>query len=43
MYSFLVLLAGILQSAMMSFNGLLAESVSLWGSASWSTLPAASC
>lgn len=31
MYSFLVLLAGILQSAMMSFNGLLAESVSLWG------------
>ena len=31
MYSFLVLLAGVLQSAMMSFNGLLAESVSLWG------------
>lgn len=31
MYSFLVLLAGILQSAMISFNGLLAESVSLWG------------
>ena len=31
MYSFLVLLAGILQSAIMSFNGLLAESVSLWG------------
>ena len=31
MYSFLVLLAGILQSAMMIFNGLLAESVSLWG------------
>ncbi|MCI8430801.1 MAG: DMT family transporter [Lachnospiraceae bacterium] len=31
MYSLLVLLAGILQSAMMSFNGLLAESVSLWG------------
>ena len=31
MYSFLVLLAGILQSAMMRFNGLLAESVSLWG------------
>ena len=31
MYSFLVRLAGILQSAMMSFNGLLAESVSLWG------------
>ena len=31
MYSFLVLLAGICQSAMMSFNGLLAESVSLWG------------
>ena len=31
MYSFLVLLAGILQSAMMSINGLLAESVSLWG------------
>ena len=31
MYSFLVLLAGILQSAMMSFNGLLAESVSIWG------------
>lgn len=31
MYSFLVLLAGILQSAMMSFNGLLAESMSLWG------------
>lgn len=31
MYSLLVLLAGILQSAMMSFNGLLAESLSLWG------------
>lgn len=31
MYPFLVLLAGILQSAMMSFNGLLAESLSLWG------------
>lgn len=31
MYSFFVLLAGILQAAMMSFNGLLAESVSLWG------------
>lgn len=31
MYSFLTLLAGALQSAMMSFNGLLAESLSLWG------------
>ena len=31
MYSFLVLLAGVLQSAMMSFNGLLSEPVSPWG------------
>lgn len=31
MYSFLVLLAGMLQSAMMSFNGLLSESIGLFG------------
>ena len=31
MYSFLVLLAGILQSAMMSFTGMLSESIGLFG------------
>lgn len=31
MYSFLVLVAGMLQSAMMSFNGLLSESIGLFG------------
>ena len=31
MYSFLVLIAGILQSAMMSFNGMLSESIGLFG------------
>ena len=31
MYSFLVLIAGMLQSAMMSFNGMLSESIGLFG------------
>ena len=31
MYSFLVLIAGMLQAAMMSFNGMLSESIGLFG------------